>query len=122
MIKITPYAIKKIADKFFQDNFVLHLSSSRDFKSEFQDENYIPIKLSRKDWKLEFNDEKKTVNVHCKWAEWNFSGGGDKEVYGYYITDSDDKVVLTELFLDGPYQILRKGDVVRVRSHFRFAI
>jgi phage terminase large subunit-like protein len=68
-------------------------------------------------WKV-LSGDKKTVAI-AQWVEWVFEGGKEK-VYGFFLKDKDDDVLWKETFEDGPYEILRKGDKLRIRPKMSF--
>jgi hypothetical protein len=78
---------------------------------------YSPRRLGEKDWKLTTGEKK--VSAVAKWIEWEFQEGG-ADIYGFIIKDKDGELLWAESYKDGPYQILRKGDRLRIRPKMVF--
>ena len=121
MIQITSYGIRQIAKNFISQPMILRLSVNRDFTKEPIDSNYKPVRLSSKDWKISFDTDTKIANITCAWIEWIFSDGYF-EVYGFYITDSNNKNILEESFVGGPCLVVRSGDKIKIKPKFKFSI
>ena len=79
---------------------------------------YGPRTLAEEDWKV-LAEENKVIAVG-KWVEWEFEEGG-ADIYGFIVKDGDGELLWAESYEDGPYQILRKGDKLRIRPKMSFA-
>ena len=78
---------------------------------------YSPVALPANSWQL-LAEEKEVVAI-SKWVEWVFEEGKAK-IYGFFVQDKDGDVLWSETYKDGPYEILRKGDKLRVRTKMTF--
>ena len=95
----------------------LTMRLTADGNKEPELKGYKQINLPEGSWKLLAGDEK--VVAISKWVEWVFEEGKAK-IYGFFVQDRDGDVLWSETYKDGPYEILRKGDKLRVRTKMSF--
>lgn len=79
--------------------------------------DYRAKQLREEDWETVSHEDKVEATTR-KWIEWEF-GGGKAEIYGFYVTDSKNAIIWEERSTI-PFEVLRKGDKLRVRPKIVF--
>ena len=95
---------------FINDVEPSYMSDSDDFE-EVDGDIYIPEELEAENWLFSFSNKDIPIAEYPE-VKFYFSDIGFN-VYGYYVTDNGT-VRWAEQFENGPYGILRRGDVVFV--------
>ena len=80
---------------------------------ELREEGYECATLTKTDWKLSRREGKVIAKSDQK--TWIFSEPFKSEIVGFYLTrPGDDEILYAEEFADGPYDIKRPGESVKV--------
>jgi hypothetical protein len=101
----------EILKGFLSSKLTVHLTVSDKANREPKLDGYSPVALSLGDWKIVMK-EGKAVAI-SKWVEWVFKGG-KASLFGYFVKKGD--VTRRELFKEGPYEVIRKNDKLRIRA------
>jgi hypothetical protein len=117
MITITNNGRRAFIEHFVAGKKSVHLftSNSRptpeDNTSDYREpagNGYSPINLDPERWKID-------SDFVARYPEVTFLlTGAVGNVYGYYITDDKEKMILVERFVDGPYIVQSNGHRISV--------
>jgi len=107
--------LQKSVDNILGSGLSLHLMGPG--KAETKLSGYKHKLLPKSDWNI--IPHQKEVVALADWAEWIF-GEEKGTIQGFYVKDKDGHVVWEEKFKEGPIEILRKGDKLRIRPKITF--
>jgi len=107
--------LRKTVHSILQSGLTLHLTQAGG--GELKLKGYKHKSLPERNWKILAEDNK--IIALSEWAEWVFEGG-KAEVHGFYVNDKVGDTLWKEKFKEGPYEILRKDDKLRIRPKMAF--
>ena len=107
--------LQKSVDSVLKSGLSLHLMGPG--KAETKLSGYKHKSLPKANWKISLRENE--ITALADWAEWTF-GEGKGSIQGFYVKDKDGHVVWEEKFKEGPIEILRKGDKLRIRPKITF--
>jgi len=107
--------LRKTVHSILQSGLTLHLMQAGG--SELKLTGYKHKSLPERNWKILAEDNK--IIALSEWVEWVF-GGGKAEAHGFYVNDRGGDTLWKEKFKEGPYEILRKDDKLRIRPKMTF--
>jgi hypothetical protein len=111
---------KDIVLRLFENDLLPDYYNTIESFKEIRGGDYKPKVLSSGKWKYGFVADVPIATYPDQIFEFTGAVG---LIYGYYITDRDNKIVRwAEKFADGPYEVLRNGDKVTVNPRARLPL
>lgn len=114
----------RVLTSFFAENMTLRLNTNDVTPAETDTEagyteasgnGYSAKALTGGSWSISG-----TAPTQAAYAQQTFTFTGNLgNVYGYYVTrDADSKLMFSERFSDGPYNIVNNGDQIKITPQF----
>lgn len=107
--------VQSLTLKLYGNNITPSSSDTPTTYTEVTGGGYSSISLSAASWSVD------SSSATYPQQSWSFTGSVGN-VYGYYVTTSDNTaVIFAEKFDDGPYNVTNSGDIIRVTLNILIA-